>query len=521
MDPMTPPRPYPALTPLDFLERAARMFSDRVAVIDGDERLTYAELHDDVRRQAATLTALGVKPGDRVAVLAPNTRGLLEAHYSVPWGGAVLVALNARLNARELAAIVEHAGAELLLYDQELADVAAEIGAAQRLALGALVQRSRDEAPAERVAAGEYDLLSLNYTSGTTGRPKGVMYHHRGAYLQALAMAYHARLAPGAAYLWTLPMFHCNGWCFTWAVTAAGGTHVCLRRVDPAAIWQRLRQDGITHLCGAPTVLTMIGSDHAAAEGPLPHTVWVGTGGAPPTPSLLEEMGRLNFAIAHLYGLTETFGPVVACDWQPEWDAEPAAQRARLAARQGNVNILSGALRVRGEDGRDVAADGEALGEVQIRANDVMLGYYRDLEATAAAFTADGWFRTGDVAVMHPDSYFELRDRAKDVIISGGENITSVEVEQAIASHPAVSEVAVVAAPDEHWGEIPVAYVELRAGRDASEDEIRAHVREHLAGFKVPKRVIFTELPKTSTGKIQKTVLRERSLTLAPRSARR
>ncbi len=353
----------------------------------------------------------------------------------------------------------------------------------------------------------EQELLAINYTSGTTGRPKGVMYHHRGAYLQALAMAFHAQLEARSVYLWTLPMFHCNGWCFTWAVTAAGAQHLCLARPDPEAIWRLVDTAKVTHFCAAPTVLTDFASHPAAHRVRQP--IRISTGGAPPSPALLGRLAELGVEITHLYGLTETFGPVAICDWKPEWNELAAERRAVLKARQGVGNVIAQAVRVVDHDGTDVPATGETIGEIAVRGNDVMLGYYRDPEATRAA-APDGWFHTGDLGVMHPDGYVELRDRLKDVIISGGENIASVEVEQAIASHPAVLEAAVVARPDPRFGERPVAFVRLVAEMDASEPALIDHVRSRLAHFKVPSEIIFCEfLPRTATGKVQKFELRQ------------
>jgi fatty-acyl-CoA synthase len=488
-----------AMTPLAFLERAVEMFGERTAVIEGEAELSYAELGDEVGRLASALVELGVKPGDRVAVLAPNTSLMLAAHYFVPLAGGVLLALNTRLNAAELEWIVGHAGAAVVVHDDVLAELAA---ATPARAVGSGELRAL-AAGCEPLARGEIDdlgLLALNYTSGTTGRPKGVMYQHRGAYLQALAMAYHARLGPGSVYLWTLPMFHCNGWCFTWAVTAAGGTHVCLPTVEAGEVWRQLERRAVSHFSAAPTVLSMLAWHQGADAAPLGQPVLVDTGGAPPAPALLERLEGLGFQIRHLYGLTESYGPAVANDWQPQWDRLPLAERAQLVARQGNVNVLGGQLRLAGE--------GE-LREVQLRGNNVMLGYYDDPAATAEAFTEDGWFRTGDLGVMHSDGYVELRDRAKNIIISGGENIASIEIEHAIASHPAVLEAAVVARPDPHWGEVPVAFVELKRGASATEAEIVDHVREQIARFKAPKEVVFGELPRTATGKVQKFELRE------------
>ncbi|HEV7655580.1 MAG TPA: acyl--CoA ligase family protein [Mycobacteriales bacterium] len=499
---------YEPLTPVSFLDRAAAAHGDRVAVIDGDERWTYRELRERCRRLAGALAPLA--GGRPVAVLAPNTHVLLEANFGVPWAGVPLVAVNTRLSAGEVRYILEHSEASVLVHDPDfdaLVAVAAE---------GLPIRRIRAGEEYEALLAGaepfavttddERSLLSINYTSGTTGRPKGVMYHHRGAYLQALAMVGHTGLSPSAVHLWTLPMFHCNGWCFPWAVTAAAGTHVCLRRVDPAQVWRLIRDEGVTHLNGAPTVLSMLA--YAPDAAPLDRTVRVATGGAPPSPAILRRMGELGFDVTHLYGLTETFGPAMICDWRPEWDELDPDAQARLKARQGVGNMIACTARVIAADGTDVPADGQTVGQIALRGNNVMLGYLKDPEATAAA-APDGWFRTGDLGVLHPDGYVELKDRSKDVIVSGGENIASVEVEQAIADHPAVLEVAVIAVPDERWGEVPAAYVTLQDGADATEAEIIEHVRGRLARFKAPKTVVFGQLPKTSTGKIQKYLLRD------------
>ena len=357
----------------------------------------------------------------------------------------------------------------------------------------------------------ERSLLSINYTSGTTGKPKGVMYHHRGAYLQALAMALHSALNESSVFLWTLPMFHCNGWCFTWAVTAAGGTHLCLRKADPALIWRHLRDSGVTQFNAAPTILIML-AWHGDAQ-PLARTVNVATGGAPPTPALLARMAELSMNMTHLYGLTETFGPAVICEWRKAWNQWPAAQIAQIKARQGVGNVISQTLRVVDAQGADVPRDGAMLGEIALRGNNVMLGYYRDEAATQNA-APDGWFRTGDLAVMHADGYIEIRDRAKDIIISGGENIASVEVERTLSSHPAVLEAAVVAAPDAKWGEVPVAFVTLKPSQSLDATTLIAYAREHLAHFKAPKMIVFGDLPKNATGKIQKFVLREIAITI-------
>ena len=502
---------FEPLTPTAFLRRCASVDPERIAVVDGAFRVNYGELWARARRLAGALRALEVLPGGRVAVLAANSHILLEAHYGVPLAGAVLVALNMRLSPRELGYILEHSEASVLLCDSELEPlgrdaIAASDGGARLV--GAAEYEHLVEGSSELVCAvdDERQLLSINYTSGTTGRPKGVMYHHRGAYLQALAMAYHFKLKPSSVYLWTLPMFHCNGWCFTWAVTAAAARHVCIPRPDPAAVWRLIDEEEVSHLCAAPTVLIDLAS-HEAAHRPL-RPVRIATGGAPPSPALLERFEELNVDVEHLYGLTETFGPVMICDWKPEWDNLSPERRARLKARQGVANVIAEPARVVTEGGNDVPADGETLGEVALRGNDLMLGYYKDAEATAAA-VPDGWFRTGDLGVMHPDRYVELRDRSKDVIISGGENVASIEVEQAVASHPAVLEVAVVARADERFGERPVAFVRLASGAETSDQEIIEHVRTQLASFKAPSEVLFVDdLPRTSTGKVQKFMLR-------------
>jgi fatty-acyl-CoA synthase len=502
---------FEPLTPTSFLRRSARVFADRVAWVDGDRRTTYAELWSRTQRLSGALREMGVAAGDRVAVLASNSHLLLEAHYGVPLSGAVLVTLNVRLTPDDLAHILEHAGARVLVHDEPLGGCAREVErkvAGLRRVAADEYERLVDRAgPWTAPLADEHALLALNYTSGTTGRPKGVMYHHRGAYLQALAMALHMKLDSSSSYLWTLPMFHCNGWCFTWAVTAAGATHLCLRAFDAGRVWGHLRDSGVTHLCGAPTVLTMLLWHPDARRG---RPVRFGTGGAAPTPAILARAAELGVDVTHLYGLTETYGPATICEWRAEWNSLPVEEQAQLKARQGVGNVVSEEMRVVAEDGADVPADGRTMGEIALRGNNVMLGYYRDEEATQKA-ALDGWFRTGDLGVMHPDGYVELKDRAKDIIISGGEHVSSLEVERALAAHPATLEVAVVAGPDPLWGEVPVAFVTLKQGGAASERELIDHARSHLAHFKAPKRVVFGELPKTSTGKIRKYVLRERA----------
>jgi fatty-acyl-CoA synthase len=499
------------LTPLAFLERSATIFPDRDAVVDGDERLSWAGFRERARRLACALQAHGVEHGDRVAFLAPNGHELLEAHYGVPWAGAVLVAINTRLMPDEVGYILDHSGARLLVVDPSLEQLVPDGTAVETLRCGGSYEDFLAAAPPgepEPSLESEDDTISINYTSGTTGRPKGVMYTHRGAYLNALAEIHHARIDSRSVYLWTLPMFHCNGWCFTWGVTAAGATHVCLRKLDPPAVWKLFDEAGITHMCGAPTVLVMLGSDDATH--PLERPVLVTTAGAPPPPAVIARTEALGFSINHVYGLTETYGPITICEWKAEWDGLDATERARLKARQGLQMVTADAVRVVDDAMGDVADDGETMGEVVMRGNNVMKGYFADPAATEEAFRG-GWFHSGDLAVMHPDGYIEIRDRAKDIIISGGENVSTVEVERVLVSHPDVLEAAVVAVPDEKWGERPKAYVSLRAGADLTEAELIAFSRETLPGFKAPSSVEFGELPKTSTGKVKKFELRERA----------
>jgi fatty-acyl-CoA synthase len=501
---------FEPLTPAAYLDRAAAAHGDRLAVIDGNQRWTYAELHRRCRQLAGALRRLAA--GRPVAVLAPNTHVLLEAHFGVPWAGVPLVAMNTRLSAAEIGYILNHSEAAVLVYDPAFETLAGDaLARADRPPITVEAGTQYEEllaaaTPRQVRVDDERSLLSINYTSGTTGVPKGVMYHHRGAYLQALAMVGHTGLSPSAVHLWTLPMFHCNGWCFPWAVTAAAATHVCLPKPVPAEIWRLIREEGVTHLNGAPTVLSMLA--YAPEAGPVATTVRVATGGSPPSPAILRRMRELGFDVTHLYGLTETFGPAMICDWRPEWNDLDAAAQARLKARQGVGNMISCQVRVVAEDGSEVAADGRTAGEITLRGNNVMLGYFKDGLATKHA-APDGWFRTGDLGVVHPDGYVELRDRSKDVIISGGENIASVEVEQVIAEHPGVLEAAVVARPDQRWGEVPAAFVTLHEGAAITEAELIAFVRERLAHFKAPKTVVFGPLPKTSTGKIQKYLLRQ------------
>ncbi|WP_372733544.1 acyl--CoA ligase family protein [Nocardioides sp.] len=505
---------FAELTPTAFLRRSAQVYANRDAVVDGDLRFTYAELYARCLAGTGVLAGLGVQPGDRVAVLATNGHELLEMHYAVPMRGGVLVPLNIRLSPEELGYILEHSGACLLVLSEEFADIGAQVAAAVGIPVlqagpGSEYERLLvDAQPAEVACKDERGLLGINYTSGTTGKPKGVMTHHRGAYLQSLSLLVHNQMDQSTAYLWTVPMFHCNGWCLTWGVTAIGGLHVCLRKIDPEQIWVLLRDHGVTHFSAAPTVLTMVAGAQGAAGPPLESRVNVTTGGSPPSPTLLGRMDRLGMDVTHLYGLTETFGPIGINEWQPQWDDLDADAQAGLRARQGVGNVIAEPLRVVDAKGVDVPRDGQAVGEIVAHGNDVMLGYYRD-DAATDAVTIDGWFRTGDLAVMHDDGYLEIKDRAKDIIITGGENVASVEVERVIDAHPDVIESAVVGAPDERWGEVPIAFVTVRAGAELTVEHIADHVRAHLAGFKVPKRIYFSAIPKTSTGKIQKQVLRK------------
>jgi fatty-acyl-CoA synthase len=505
------------LTPVAFLDRTAAVFPDRIAVVEDDRRTTWAQLAERSRRLAVALQEAGMERGERVAFLGPNVGELLEAHFGVPAAGAVLVAINTRLVGDEIAYILRQSGARALVADAALQDVGAAAGRAagvERVLVSAGGDGSYEaflagagDGPPEDRLADEDDVISINYTSGTTGRPKGVMYTHRGAYLNALAEAHHAALDTRSVYLWTLPMFHCNGWCFPWAVTAAAAAHVCLRQFDAGTAWELFAREGVTHLCGAPTVLIMLAGDPAAHV--LERPILATTAAAPPPPTVIARMEALGFSINHVYGLTETYGPITICDWNPAWDDEDGDERARLRARQGVGMITADAVRVVDEGMNDVPADGETIGEIVMRGNNVMKGYFDDEEATAKAFRG-GWFHSGDLGVMHPDGYIEIRDRAKDIIISGGENVSSIEVERVLGRHPDVVEAAVVAQPDEKWGERPRAFVALRPGAELTEPELIAFAREHLPGFKAPGAVEFGELPKTSTGKVRKTELRAR-----------
>ena len=509
-------RPYRTeLSPVSFLRRSAYVFPDKVAVVHGERRTTYREFEERVNRLASALAAAGVERGDHVAFLAPNIPAMLEAHYGVPAAGAVLVSVNTRLGREEVVHILRHSGARMVFVDHELAHLVEGAG----LPTVRIDDTGAPGDPYEDFLAGgspeffelpvldEEDTISINYTSGTTGQPKGVMYTYRGTYLNAMVEALQANLRPESVQLWVLPMFHCNGWCFTWAVTAMGARHVCLRKVDPAAMWELFDREGVTHYQGAPTVQLGVVTHPAAHR--VERGLTTVTGGAPPSPTLLAKLESLNINVVHVYGLTETYAPYTVCEPQKGWEALPADERAQLFGRQGVHNIVSDRIRVVDAEVNDVPSDGVTMGEVVMRGNNVMKGYFDDPEATAIAFRG-GWFHSGDIGVKHPDGYIELRDRKKDIIISGGENISTIEVEHTIVRHPAVLECAVVAMPDEKWGERPKAFVTLAAGSDATEREIIDFCRDHLAHFKAPAAVEFGELPKTSTGKVQKYVLRER-----------
>jgi fatty-acyl-CoA synthase len=526
---------FAPLTPLDFLARSAAVFPDRLAVVHGARRYTWRQVYERCRRLASALRQHGIDKNDTVAVMAPNIPEAFEAHFGVAMAGAVLNALNIRLDAASIAFMLRHGEAKALITDREFAGVIEE--ALSKLEKKPLVIDIDDvlaplgkrlgDTDYERFIAGgdpnfawarpadEWDAISLNYTSGTTGNPKGVVYHHRGAYLNAIGNALVWSMPQHPVYLWTLPMFHCNGWCFPWTVTALAGTHVCLRRVEAGAVYAAFAEQGVTHLCGAPVVMNMILNAPAEARRDLRgRAIAMMTAGAAPPAAVIEGMEKLGFRITHVYGLTEVYGPVTVCAWQEEWDDLPTTARAAIKARQGvRYPVLEGLMVGDAKTLAPVPADGATMGEVFMRGNVVMKGYLKNEAATREAF-AGGWFHTGDLGVMHEDGYIELKDRSKDIIISGGENISTIEVEGVLYRHPAVLEAAVVARPDERWGETPCAFVTLKPEARATAEELIAFCRAQLAGFKVPKSVVFGPLPKTSTGKIQKTVLRTQAKAL-------
>ena len=528
------PANFQPLTPLTALERAASVFPDHTAIIHGRQRFSYAQFYARSRRLASALKARGIKKGDTVAAMLANTPPMLEAHHGVPMLGAVLNALNTRLDATAIAFMLEHGGAKILITDREFAPtVKAALALLKKKPL--VIDYSDPEFPqsgeklgedyegfiakgdpdlAWKLPADEWDAIALNYTSGTTGNPKGVVYHHRGAHLMGYGNILAGNMGRHPVLLWTLPMFHCNGWCFPWSLSVQAGTHVCLRLVRAGAIYAALAEHRVTHLCGAPLVMQTILGANVEEKKKLPQQVTFLTAAAPPPEATLAAMAAEGFEVVHVYGLTEVYGPAAVNEWHSEWDGLDPAKRAALKARQGvRYHPLEALTVLDPKTMKPVPADGETLGEVMFRGNIVMRGYLNNEKATKAAFKG-GWFHSGDLGVMHPDGYIQLKDRSKDIIISGGENISSIEVENALAKHPAVLMSAVVARPDEKWGESPCAFIELRPGKNASAEEMIEHCRAHLARFKVPRAIVFTELPKTSTGKIQKFVLRERAKAL-------
>ncbi len=504
------------LSPLSFLHRSELVYPDKVAVVHEDRRYTYRQFGQRVRRLASALRNAGLEDGDRVAVIAPNIPALLEAHYGVPAAGGVLVAVNYRLSAEGVAFILAHSGARFVFVDHEFEGLVRDASAERTVRIDdtgqpddpyeAFLGEGSPDAVPDRLVD-EDQPISINYTSGTTGSPKGAVYHHRGAYLNALGEVIETRLTPESVYLWTLPMFHCNGWCFTWAVTAVGGRHVCLRKVDPGRIWQLIDAEAVTHYNGAPTVQSSLLDNDRAHK--LDREVITTVSGSPPSADLFGRLTDIGIRPIHVYGATELFGPYMICEPQQDWDELPTEEHAKRLARQGVHYVVAEPVRVVDDRGEEVAADGETLGEVLMRGNNVMTGYFDDREQTEETL-AGGWYHSGDLAVRHPDGYIEIRDRKKDIIVSGGENISTIEVEQAILEHPAVADVAVVSMPDEKWGERPKAFVELTEGEDASSDDILAFARKRLTGYMRPAAVEIIDLPKTSTGKVQKKQLRDK-----------
>ncbi len=521
---------YDILTPVKFLTRTAAIFPDKTAIVHGDKRYSYDQFLNRVYRLASALKDSGVEKGDKVAFICPNTAPMIEAHFAVPMIGAALVSVNIRLSSGEIKYILNHSDAKVLAVDNEFANLVTDtIDDLPQIKTVVNICDISDEKPlagtdyesflaaaaADPVPCmvdDEYDVATINYTSGTTGWPKGVMYHHRGAYLNALGEVIEFGLNDHSVYLWTLPMFHCNGWCFPWAVTAVGGTHVCLRKVEPETIYRLVNQENITHLCAAPTVLIGLSTYAAEHDFKLGRHLEIMTAGAPPAPQVIENMEAVGANITQTYGLTEVYGPHSICRWQEKWNDLSAGERAMIKARQGVPYVNAMYLDVvdpLSEKMTPVPRDGQTIGEIVMRGNNVMLGYYKDPKATEQAFSG-GWFHSGDLAVMHPDGYIQIMDRQKDIIISGGENISTVEVENTIYKHPDVLEVAVVSTPHPKWGEVAKAFVTPRPGTSPTEEDIIAFCKEHMARFKAPKMVEFGELPKTATGKIQKFKLREK-----------
>ena len=547
------PANFQPLTPLSFLARAGEVYPDATAIVHGARSWNYRQFYARARQLASALSRRGIKRGDTVSVMLANTPAMIEAHYGVPMAGAVLNTLNTRLDAAILGFTLDHAETKVLIVDREFSKVMKEALAAAKVKplvidyddpeftgagerLGGLeyeeLLREGDPDFAWQMPGNEWDAISLNYTSGTTGDPKGVVYHHRGAYLLALGNVITCGMGKHPVYLWTLPMFHCNGWCFTWTLSIVAGTHVCLRAVRAAPIFDAIANHKVTHLCGAPIVMSTLLNAPAAEKKPLPRLVEFATAAAPPPEAVLAEMKAAGFNVTHLYGLTETYGPASINDWHDVWDTLPGDEQAARKARQGVRYPVLEALDVLNQETmQPVPRDGETLGEVMFRGNVVMKGYLKNKHSTEAAF-AGGWFHSGDLGVVHPDGYIQLKDRSKDIIISGGENISSIEVEDALYKHPAVAAVAVVAKPDDKWGETPCAFVELKSGATATAEELIAWCRSHLAAYKCPRHVVFAEIPKTSTGKLQKFKLRDVAkaglknqsaaiLALVPRAARK
>jgi fatty-acyl-CoA synthase len=524
------PANFQPLTPLSFLERAAATFPDRTAIIHGKLRRSYREFYARSRKLASALSRHGLQRGDSVSVVLANTPAMLEAHYGVPMAGAVLNTINTRLDARTIGFIFDHADAKVVITDREHSKVVKEAlalakvrplvidyddpeysGPGERLGTIEYEDFIKDGDPdfSWKMPDDEWDAISLNYTSGTTGDPKGVVYHHRGAYLLAIGNVLTGAIGKQPVYLWTLPMFHCNGWCFPWSISVVAGTHVCLRAVRATAMYDLIATHGVTHLCGAPIVMATLINALPEEKKPLPHVVEFLTAAAPPPQAVLAGMKAAGFNVTHLYGLTETYGPATVNEWHPSWNELGLPEQAERKSRQGVRYVPLEALEVMDPDTmQPVPRDGRTMGEVMFRGNVVMKGYLKNKSATEKAF-AGGWFHSGDLGVMHPDGYIQLKDRSKDIIISGGENISSIEVEDALYKHPAVQAAAVVAKHDDKWGETPCAFVELKPGQSATTEDLIGWCRKNLAGFKVPKHVVFTELPKTSTGKIQKFKLRE------------
>jgi fatty-acyl-CoA synthase len=526
------PANYTPLTPINFIERSAAVYPQRLATVHGAMRITWAEQYRRVRRLASMLARHGIGKGDTVAVMLPNTPPMVDAHFGVPMTGAVLNTLNTRLDADSIAFMLNHGEAKAVIVDREFSGVMqAALAKLGRELLVIDVDDPEYTGPGQRLGSIEYEAfiaegdpeypwqnpddewnaIGLNYTSGTTGDPKGVVVHHRGAYMNAVSNIITWTMPRHPVYLWTLPMFHCNGWCFPWTVAAQAGVNVCLRKVEAKAIWDAIREHKVTHYCGAPIVQTLIINAPAEMRAGVTHKVSAMVAGAAPPASMIEGMDQLGFDLTHTYGLTEVYGPAAVCEKQEEWADKDIGERARLNARQGIRYVLQDAVTVLDPDTmQQVPADGETIGEIMFRGNITMKGYLKNEKTTQAAF-AGGWFHTGDLGVIHPDGYIKIKDRSKDIIISGGENISSVEVEDVLYRHPAVLVAAVVAMPNEKWGETPCAFIELKPGAKVTDQEIIAYCKQHLAGFKVPRAVVFDALPKTATGKIQKFELRQRA----------